>query len=141
MAWEFMSTYLGVRSRFFDEFLGSAAAAGLDQVVLLAAGLDTRAFRLGWQPGTTVYELDAPKVLQFKDRVLTEQRAQPRCQRRTVAVDLREDWPAAVSTARAVEIAQRYRRPLDEMALQPMQSSVLVTARAEGQRVQQATGG
>jgi hypothetical protein len=62
-------------------------------------------------------------------------------QRRTVAVDLREDWPAAVSTARAVEIAQRYRRPLDEMALQSMQSSVLVTARAEGQRVQQATGG
>lgn len=117
MAWEFMATYLGVRSRFFDEFLGSAAAAGLDQVVLLAAGLDTRAFRLDWQPGTTVYELDAPKVLQFKDRVLTEQRAQPRCQRRTVAVDLREDWPAAVSTARAVEIAQRYRRPLDEMAL------------------------
>jgi methyltransferase (TIGR00027 family) len=98
MAWEFMATYLGVRSRFFDEFLGSAAAAGLDQVVLLAAGLDTRAFRLGWQPGTTVYELDAPKVLQFKDRVLTEQRAQPRCQRRTVAVDLREDWPARSGT-------------------------------------------
>jgi methyltransferase (TIGR00027 family) len=95
-----VATYLGVRSRFFDEFLGSAAAAGLDQVVLLATGLDTRAFRLDWQPGTTVYELDVPKVLQFKNRVLTEQRAQPSCQRRTVAVDLREDWPAAVSTAR-----------------------------------------
>ena len=97
--WSSMATYLGVRSRFFDEFFTGTSAAGVDQVVLLAAGLDTRAFRLDWPPETTVYELDAPKVLQFKDRVLTEQGAQPRCHRRTVAVDLREDWPAALRQA------------------------------------------
>jgi methyltransferase (TIGR00027 family) len=227
--WESMATYLGVRSRFFDEFFTGTSAAGVKQVVLLAAGLDTRAFRLDWSPGTTVYELDAPKVLQFKDRVLTEQGAQAHCQRRTVAVDLREDWPAAlqqagfdpqrpaawlaegllsylsddtkdslfalmqdlsaassqiavehhdgnttarlrdplfqnmadqfgfdpaelwppdqhfdpaqwladhgwtVSTTRAVALAQRYRRPLDEITLWPMRSSLLITARADRQ--------
>jgi methyltransferase (TIGR00027 family) len=97
--WASMATYMGVRSRFFDEFFTSTFTAGVDQAVLLAAGLDTRAFRLNWHPGTTLYELDAPKVLGFKDRVLTEQGAQPRCQRRTVAVDLREDWPAALLQA------------------------------------------
>jgi methyltransferase (TIGR00027 family) len=97
--WASMATYLGVRSRFFDEFFTGTSAAGVAQVVLLAAGLDTRAFRLDWSPGTTVYELDVPKVLQFKDQVLTEQGAQARCQRRTVAVDLREDWPSALQQA------------------------------------------
>jgi methyltransferase (TIGR00027 family) len=67
--------------------------------VLLAAGLDCRAFRLDWPPGTTLYELDAPRVLEFKNRVLDEQRARPRCERRTVASDLREDWPAALRQA------------------------------------------
>jgi methyltransferase (TIGR00027 family) len=94
-----MATYIGVRSRFFDEFLTGASAAGVDQIVLLAAGLDTRAFLLGWRPGTTVYELDVPQVLQFKDRVLTEQGARARCHRRTVAIDLRDDWPAALQQA------------------------------------------
>jgi methyltransferase (TIGR00027 family) len=97
--WTSLATYIGVRSRFFDEFFASASAAGIEQVVLFAAGLDTRAFRLDWRPGTMVYELDAPKVLQFKDRVLTEQGAQAHCQRRTVAVDLREDWPTALRQA------------------------------------------
>lgn len=90
--WESMATYLGVRSKFFDDFCTGASAEGLDQVVLLAAGLDSRAFRLGWPPATTVYELDAPKVLAYKDEVLTDQGARARCTRRTVAVDLREDW-------------------------------------------------
>lgn len=99
LPWGSMATYIGVRSRFFDEFFADASAAGVDQVVLFAAGLDTRAFRLDWRPGTAVYELDAPKVLQFKDQVLTEQGAQPHCHRRTVAVDLREDWPTALRQA------------------------------------------
>jgi methyltransferase (TIGR00027 family) len=97
--WASMSTYMGVRSRFFDEFFAGASAAGLEQLVLLAAGLDTRAFRLNWPSGTTLYELDAPKVLEFKDRVLTEQRARARCRRRTVAVDLRADWSTALQQA------------------------------------------
>jgi methyltransferase (TIGR00027 family) len=220
-----------VRSRFFDEFLTCASAVGVEQVVLLAAGLDTRAFRLDWRPGTAVYELDAPKVLQFKDRVLAEQGARARCERRTVAVDLREDWPAAlrqagfhserptawlaegllpflpddakdslftrmdnlsaagsqiavehiggdgvalrreprfitmaerfgfdlvalwpsdqhydpatwltdhgwaVSIGTAATIAQRYQRPLDEMTLGPMLSSMLITSRVEKQQI------
>jgi methyltransferase (TIGR00027 family) len=97
--WASLATYHGVRSRFFDEFFAGASAAGVEQVVLFAAGLDTRAFRLDWRPGTTVYELDVPKVQQFKDQVLTEQGAPAHCHRRTVAVDLREDWPAALRQA------------------------------------------
>lgn len=87
--WHQMATYTAVRSRFFDEFFRTA---GLGQTVIVAAGLDTRAYRLDWPPRATVYEVDAPLVLEFKDRVLREQNARPRCQRRTVASDLRGDW-------------------------------------------------
>jgi methyltransferase (TIGR00027 family) len=81
-----------VRTRFYDEFLLSAAAAGCGQVVLLAAGLDTRAFRLSWPKGARVFELDLPEVLRFKQRVLDEQTATPACERTTLPVDLREPW-------------------------------------------------
>lgn len=91
--WRSMADYLGVRSRYFDDYLGAASRAGIGQVVLLAAGLDVRAYRLDWPDGTTIYELDAPKVLSFKDDVLAAQGANPRADRRVVAVDLREDWP------------------------------------------------
>lgn len=97
--WESMATYIGVRSKFFDDFLAGASTEGLNQVVLFAAGLDSRAFRLDWPPATVVYELDAPKVLAFKDRVLTHQGARAKCVRRTVAVDLREDWGSALMRA------------------------------------------
>ncbi|WP_137724844.1 SAM-dependent methyltransferase [Prescottella subtropica] len=94
--WRSMADYMGVRSRFFDDWFASASCAGIGQAVLLAAGLDVRAYRLGWPDGTVVYELDAPKVLAFKDGVLTERGARPRADRRTVAVDLREDWATAL---------------------------------------------
>ncbi|GAB2650842.1 SAM-dependent methyltransferase [Prescottella soli] len=90
--WEAMANYMGVRSRFFDDYFGAASRAGIDQVVLLAAGLDVRAYRLDWPAGTTLYELDAPKVLSFKDGVLAANDAHPRADRRVVAVDLREGW-------------------------------------------------
>lgn len=67
--WESLATYMGIRSRFFDDFFATAAADGLNQVVLLAAGLDTRAYRLEWTQTTVVYEVDATKVLEFKDTV------------------------------------------------------------------------
>ncbi|QCQ90740.1 SAM-dependent methyltransferase [Rhodococcus sp. SGAir0479] len=92
MPWTSMADYMGVRSRFFDDYFAEVARAGVDQVVLLAAGLDVRAYRLDWPDGTTVYELDAPKVLSFKDDVLAQQGAAPRADRRVVSVDLREDW-------------------------------------------------
>ena len=97
--WSGLGLYVAVRSRFFDDFLASAAEAGLRQVVILAAGLDTRVFRLDWLPGTTVYEIDAPMVLAFKDSVLAGQGAAPRCERRTVTADLRAEWPAALKEA------------------------------------------
>ena len=97
--WAGMAHYVAVRSRFFDDFFAAASAAGVRQAVILAAGLDTRAFRLDWAPGTTVYEIDAPMVLAFKDSVLAAQDAGPRSDRRTVAADLRGDWPAAISAA------------------------------------------
>jgi methyltransferase (TIGR00027 family) len=94
--WERMSLFLGLRSRFFDEYFAEAWTAGVRQVVVLAAGLDCRAFRLDWPSGTTLYEVDQPRVLEFKDQVLAGQGAHPRCVRRTIAADLRDDWAKAL---------------------------------------------
>ena len=88
---------VAVRTRFFDDFVTDAAAAGCRQVVLVGAGLDTRAFRLDWPEGSRLFELDLPEVLSFKDSVLAKNAAQCRCERVTVAVDLQQHgWPVAV---------------------------------------------
>jgi methyltransferase (TIGR00027 family) len=97
--WELNSSYLGLRTRFFDEFFDRASAAGIRQVVILASGLDARAFRLRWPAGTTVYEIDQPRVLEFKENVLAEEGISPRCEHRTVPVDLRDEWATALSEA------------------------------------------
>lgn len=98
--WATMAAYMGVRSRHFDQELQSwCHDAGPRQVVLLAAGLDTRASRLGWPAETRIFEIDHPNVLAFKERVLTRQDVQPDCDRRPVGVDLREDWPTALRQA------------------------------------------
>lgn len=89
-------TYQGARTRYFDAYFRSAAAAGVRQIVLLAAGLDSRAYRIDWAPGTTVFELDQPRVLEFKRRILEQHGARPTADRREVDVDLRADWPAAL---------------------------------------------
>jgi methyltransferase (TIGR00027 family) len=88
-----------IRTRFFDDYLLDATAHGIRQVVLLAAGLDTRAYRLPWPRGVHVYELDLPEVLDFKEAVLTERAAVPRCQRKVVPVDLRKDWTVPLTKA------------------------------------------
>ncbi len=88
-----MAAYIAARTRYFDEFFTTAGANGLDQVVILAAGLDTRAWRLPWISGTVVYELDQPKVLEFKTQVLEQHRAKPAAHYVAVPVDLRHDWP------------------------------------------------
>jgi methyltransferase (TIGR00027 family) len=82
----------GVQTRFFDEFFLRAAADSIRQAVIVAAGLDSRAYRLDWPTRTTVFELDQPKVLEFKARVLAEVGAEPAAHRVEVAADLREDW-------------------------------------------------
>lgn len=87
--------YQGARTRYFDDYFRAAADAGVCQIVLLAAGLDSRAFRLDWAPGTTIFELDQPRVLEFKRRTLAGC-ASPTAQRREVAVDLRDDWASAL---------------------------------------------
>jgi methyltransferase (TIGR00027 family) len=97
--WATAARHMGMRSRFFDECLTNAAEAGIHQVVLLAAGLDTRAYRLDWPAGTSVFELDQPAVLEFKNHVLTAQGRQPTCQRHVVPVDLRDAWPLALTAA------------------------------------------
>ncbi|OBF11951.1 SAM-dependent methyltransferase [Mycobacterium sp. ACS4054] len=91
--------YQAVRTHFFDEYFDSAARAGIRQVVILAAGLDSRAYRLDWPAGTAVYEIDQPKVLEYKAGVLQQHGAAPSAHRRPVPVDLREDWPAALAAA------------------------------------------
>ncbi|MFR9727628.1 SAM-dependent methyltransferase [Saccharopolyspora sp. MS10] len=94
-----MSGYLGVRTRFFDEYFLRAAAGGVEQAVILASGLDTRAFRLGWSDGLRVFEIDQPKVLEFKDTALGELGATPAADRTAVPVDLRDDWAGALREA------------------------------------------
>ncbi|QUR66446.1 class I SAM-dependent methyltransferase [Mycobacterium spongiae] len=90
---------MAVRTKFFDEFFLDATRAGITQVVILASGLDSRAYRLPWPSGTTVYEIDQPQVTDFKTRTLAELNAAPTANRRVVAVDLRDDWPTALTSA------------------------------------------
>lgn len=87
---------IAVRTRFFDEFFVNASAAGIHQAVILAAGLDSRAYRLNWPAGSVVYEVDQPQVVVFKTETMAELGAEPAAQRRTVSIDLREDWPTAL---------------------------------------------
>jgi methyltransferase (TIGR00027 family) len=94
-----MNEQMAVRTRYFDHFFRTAADAGIRQAVILAAGLDTRAYRLNWPTGTTVFEVDQPEVIEFKTRTLTDLGASPSADRRTVAIDLRDDWPAALRQA------------------------------------------
>jgi methyltransferase (TIGR00027 family) len=91
-----MAGVIAVRTRFFDDFFIDAGAAGIRQAVILASGLDSRPYRLPWPQGTTVYEIDQPKVIEFKSTTMTEIGATPTAERRAVAIDLREDWPAAL---------------------------------------------
>jgi methyltransferase (TIGR00027 family) len=94
-----MADNMAVRTKFFDEFFLDATKAGIKQAVILAAGLDARAYRLAWPAGTVVYEVDQPQVIEFKSGTLAELGAAPTADRRVVAIDLREDWPAALRTA------------------------------------------
>ena len=91
-----MTDNMAVRTKFFDEFFLTATQAGIRQAVILASGLDSRAYRLAWPAGTTVYEIDQPDVIEFKTKTLAELGAEPTAKRRTVAMDLRYDWPSAL---------------------------------------------
>jgi methyltransferase (TIGR00027 family) len=115
---------MAVRTKFFDDFFltatgggnlaeatgggnlaeatgggnsAEAAASGnIRQAVILASGLDSRAYRLSWPPETVVYEIDQQAVIDFKTGTLSALGAKPAAEHRPVAVDLRDDWPAAL---------------------------------------------
>ncbi|HEX2286815.1 MAG TPA: class I SAM-dependent methyltransferase, partial [Mycobacterium sp.] len=91
-----LAEHMAVRTRFFDKLFTDAADSGVRQAVILAAGLDARAYRLPWPDGTVVYEVDQPDVIEFKTRTLADLGAKPTAERRTVAIDLRENWPKAL---------------------------------------------
>ncbi len=90
------TTQIVVRTRFFDEALLRAARAA-KQVVILAAGMDARAYRLAWPDDTTLYELDQPAVIAAKADLLADD--QPRCRRVAIGIDLADDWPRALQAA------------------------------------------
>jgi methyltransferase (TIGR00027 family) len=85
-----------VRTRFFDEFFTAATDSGIRQVAILAAGLDSRAYRLPWPHGTVIYEVDLPSVLSFKAGVFSRLGVAPLATDRPVACDLRDDWATAL---------------------------------------------
>jgi methyltransferase (TIGR00027 family) len=94
-----MADHMAVRTVFFDDFFLDATTAGVTQAVILASGLDSRAYRLRWPAGTVVFEIDQPDVIEFKTRTLAGLGAEPTTERRTVAIDLLDDWPAALLAA------------------------------------------
>ncbi|OBK19072.1 SAM-dependent methyltransferase [Mycobacterium asiaticum] len=96
---ERMARGMACRTRFYDQFFLDATRSGIAQAVILASGLDARAYRLPWPAGTVVYEVDMPEVIDFKTLTLSELGAEPTAERRTVAVDLRDDWASALKDA------------------------------------------
>ncbi|MCA2244500.1 class I SAM-dependent methyltransferase [Mycobacterium sp. WUMAC-067] len=94
-----MTDMMAARTRYIDAFFAEAGAAGIRQVVILASGLDARAYRLPWAAGTTVFEIDQPQVLEFKAATIADLGARPTAEVRTVPVDLRHDWPSALRGA------------------------------------------
>jgi methyltransferase (TIGR00027 family) len=96
---EHMPAAMAARTRFFDSFFQDAAQAGIRQAVILASGLDARAYRLAWPADMTVFEIDQPQVIEFKTTTLQSLGATPKAQLRTIAIDLRQDWPTALREA------------------------------------------
>ena len=95
-----IGNYAASRTKWFDEFFIAAGANGIDQAVILAAGLDARGWRLPWLGGTVLYEIDQPKVLEFKAEALSRDGATPSVSRYVaVPFDLRQDWPDALRDA------------------------------------------
>lgn len=94
-----MTDMLAARTRYIDAFFAEAGAAGIRQVVILASGLDARAYRLPWPAGTTVFEIDQPRVLEFKAATIAQLGAEPTAPVRAVAIDLRHAWPSALRQA------------------------------------------
>jgi methyltransferase (TIGR00027 family) len=94
-----MTDIQAARTRYIDAFFAEAGAAGIRQVVILASGLDARGYRLPWAPGTTLFEIDQPQVIEFKTATIAELGARPTADVRAVPIDLRHDWRSALRQA------------------------------------------
>ncbi|MGD1236778.1 class I SAM-dependent methyltransferase [Mycobacterium seoulense] len=97
-----MTDMLAARTRYIDAFFAEAGAQqdpAIRQVVILASGLDARAYRLPWAAGTTVFEIDQPQVIEFKTATIADLGAKPTAEVRAVPIDLRHDWPSALRRA------------------------------------------
>src|SRR5262249_7168761 len=81
-----MAERITVRTGYFDKFFVEATSAGIRQAVILASGLDARAYRLPWPSGTTVYEVDQPQVIEFKTTTLADIGARPTAGLRTIGI-------------------------------------------------------
>ena len=86
------ANYIAIRTRFFDDVAQHDATAGARQIVLPAAGMDARAYRISWPDGTTLYEIDHPELLAAKEKILQAQLRVPECRRVTISADLTQDW-------------------------------------------------
>jgi len=94
-----VGAYVAIRTRFFDDFALRAVQTGVRQIAMVAAGMDSRAFRLSWPEGIALYEIDRPELLQLKSEILTREKAQPRCRRIAVGADLEAEWVAPLIDA------------------------------------------
>ena len=99
LAFPRMIDTFAARAVFFDDYFAEAGKAGVQQVVIVASGLDSRPYRLSWPAGTTVYEIDQPEVIEFKTSTLSKLGASSDAEHRAVGIDLRDDWPAALQGA------------------------------------------
>ncbi|MFD3731271.1 class I SAM-dependent methyltransferase [Streptomyces sp. NPDC058632] len=97
--WGRFARYFGLRTRVLDDFLLRSVQAGARQVVLLGAGLDSRAFRLEWPAGCVIFEIEREGVLAFKHDVLSGLSATPQAARVPIPIDLRADWVGALTDA------------------------------------------
>lgn len=129
-----------VRTKYFDDYVLNAAGRGIRQVVILASGLDTRAYRLPWPTGTVLYEIDQPQVMEFKATTLAELGARSLTTLRALSIDLRADWPTALRaagldsaapTAWLAEGLLMYLRPADQDRL----FDNITTLSASGSRI------
>src|ERR1700759_3194477 len=90
---------MAIRTRLIDQFITDATASGIRQAVILASGLDARGYRLAWPGRPVVFEIDQRQVTDFKATTLAAAGAEPTVDLRTVPIDLRDDWPAALRQA------------------------------------------
>ncbi|OBG29925.1 SAM-dependent methyltransferase [Mycobacterium sp. 852002-51057_SCH5723018] len=96
---DWVPRYFGIRGKAFDEFTGEACRLGIRQAVIPASGLDCRAYRLEWPPSMTIYEVDQPAVIEWKQRTLADRGCSSTARHRCVGIDLRHDWPTALRDA------------------------------------------